>query len=169
MKSPAGLKVVYRDYFAESNSPARVYRDEGVIEINLNRWRQLPKSHRDYILAHEEGHYVLDTGDELAADQYAFEKLAGKMPGSLRNTVHALIDVLPGQTPEQHRRMDAAVKRALKYDARHNGNQAAREEYIKMTGRDPLSFYGAVGLKGWQVAGIIIAILTVVYIILKWN
>ncbi len=169
MKSPKGLKVVYRDFFSENNSPARVYQDEGVIEINMKRWRQLPKSHQDYILAHEEGHYVLDTGDEMAADQYAFEKLAGKMPGSLRNTVHALIDVLPGATPEQRRRMDAAVKRALKYDARHNRNQVARQEYIEMTGRDPLSFYGSVGLTGWQATGIIIAIIIVIFIIWKWN
>jgi hypothetical protein len=169
MRSPEGLRVVYRDYFAESNSPARVFRDEGVIEINLNRWRQLPKPQQDYILAHEEGHYVLDTSNELAADEYAFKKLAGKMPGSLRNTVHALIDVLPGETPEQRHRMEASVKRALKYDARHNRNQEARNQYIELTGCDPLSFYGAAGLKDWQAAGIIIAIITVAYIIWKWN
>jgi hypothetical protein len=169
MKSPAGLKVVYRECFQENDSPARVYRDYGVIEINMSRWKQLPQAYRDYILAHEEGHYALDTSDELAADEYAFKKLAGKMPGSLRATVHALINVLPGETPEQRKRMEAAVCRALKYDARHNRNQAARSEYIKLTGKDPLSFYGAIKLKNWQTASVIAVIIIICFIIRKWN
>jgi hypothetical protein len=160
MKSLEGLKIVYRDNFAESISPARVYRDEGVIEINLKRWFRLPKAYRDYILAHEEGHYVLDTSDESAADEFAFKKLAGKMPGSLRNTAKALIDVLPDATDEQRRRKEAAVIRSLKYDARHNGNPKARAEYIRLTGCDPLPFYRTS--KGRLVA-VVSAALVIIY------
>jgi hypothetical protein len=137
MRSAEGLRIVYVDDFSDGDGAARVYRDLGLMEINLSRWRQLPEQYRDYILAHEEGHYVLDTSDETAADEYAFRKLAGTRPGSLRQTALALINVLPGVTEEQQRRMDAAILRSLKYDAIHNGNSNARKEYIRITGRKP--------------------------------
>lgn len=150
------LKVEYVDRFAGSNSPARVYRDLGVIEINLSRWRQLPKSHQDYILAHEEGHWALNTTDEMKADEYAFRKLAGKAPYSLRNSILALYDVLPFTTPEQHRRLEAAELRALKFSAR-NGNQEARQLYIERTGQIPDAFDGKMVEKNaWLIALIIV-------------
>jgi hypothetical protein len=167
MKSPDGLHIVYCNHFDDTDSVARVYRDLGAVEINLSRWKKLPKPHRDYILAHEEGHYVLDPSDEFAADEYAFKKMAGTHPGSLRDTAHALIDVLPGSTPEQRQRIEAAVLRALKYDAVNNGNGTAQREYIRLTGHAPKadSFFGPENKYryiGFGIAAVAVAVIILI-------
>ncbi|MDR1172979.1 MAG: DUF3318 domain-containing protein [Bacteroidales bacterium] len=156
------MKIRYVDRFVESDSPARVYRDLGLIEINLSRWLQLPKPYRDYILAHEEGHWALNTTDEMKADEYAFKKLAGKAPYSLRNSILTLYDVLPFTTPEQHRRLEAAELRALKYSAR-NGNKEAMQLYVERTGKNPDAFDGRkAGKNAWLFVLIIIVIIWII-------
>jgi hypothetical protein len=143
----------------------------GIIHINMSRWKKLPQPHRDYILAHEEGHYVLDTSNEFEADEYAFKKMAGTHPGSLRDTAHALIDVLPGSTPEQRKRMEAAVLRALKFDAINNHNDAARREYIRLTGHAPEaeSFFGMENKRWYFGIAAVAAIIVVIMLIKRRN
>jgi hypothetical protein len=102
-----------------------------VIKYNPALFRRIKKSHRKYILAHEEGHLVNNSGNEFAADAYAFNKLAGTHRDSLRNSVSVLSEILPPGSPLRQERIKAAYIRALKYDAA-NGHKPAILELKKM-------------------------------------
>lgn len=126
------MKIEYVDFIPNSNSPARVFHDTGIIQINLSRWNSLPLFTQKYILAHEEGHYLEKTNNEFEADDYAFRKLALSEPQSLRNSIKALSDVLPFTTPDHYARVKTQIIRSLTADWAVNKNLSALEALKKM-------------------------------------
>jgi hypothetical protein len=107
------------------NTPARVNRFTGEIQINNRYFRNMPGFRKRFIIEHEKGHFNLDTRSEFEADDYAFRKLAGTRPFSLKESVKSISQVLSFTNPEHLQRMTEVVKKALDYDHRHNGNQKA--------------------------------------------
>lgn len=109
-------------------TPARVNRETGEILLNRKVWNKLPSGFRSFILAHEEGHYVLQTTDELKADEYAFNKLAGSFKNSLKTCVETLADVLPFTTDEHSLRLLQIYLLGLKHDYKKKQSPELKKE-----------------------------------------
>lgn len=78
-------KIVYLPTFLDNpDNPARCNRATGVIEINQSVMNKLTPLQQRYWLEHERGHIRLQTTDEIEADRYAFQRLAGTEPYSLK-------------------------------------------------------------------------------------
>ena len=75
------------------NCPCAVECTEGVIEVNRDVWNAYDEFERRFLIAHEEGHYFLDTDDETEADIYALRQVAGTAPKSLARAIGALLKV----------------------------------------------------------------------------
>lgn len=132
---------MYISYYNDlGTTPARVNRSTGEIMINLKTWGKYTPEIKKIILGHEAGHYKLNTTDEIAADQYAFNLFAGKAPHSLKDSVFALSRVLSFKNPEHYLRLLEQVKRALYYDWKHNKNQLARKELIKLNNISTMNY-----------------------------
>lgn len=123
------MTVTYVDDLGQT--PARVNRFTGEILINKRKWKKLPESTKKFILAHEKGHYILNTSDEFAADEYAFKQFAGTERKSLKKSIKAMDDVFSFTSPEQYERLNAQIKRALTYDV-ENGNKQALQILMEM-------------------------------------
>jgi len=87
----------------------------------------MPDFRKRFIIEHEKGHFNLDTRSEFEADDYAFRKLAGTQPGSLKETVKSISQVLTFRNPEHLQRLSEIIKKALDFDYKHNGNERAKE------------------------------------------
>ena len=79
---------------------AKVNRLTGDIYINPN----IPKEYRPFVLAHELGHYYLQTHNEFDADKYALDHILGNFKGSLRGSAKALLLLNP-KNPEHRERI----------------------------------------------------------------
>ena len=123
----------------KSPTPARVNWLTGEISINSKVWNKLPEAYRNFILEHEIGHYTLNTRDEFAADNYAFEHFAGTQPYSLRNSIKTMSEVFSFTKPEQYARLEAQIKRALKYDYEHNQNLKAKQLLDKLNDNEMIN------------------------------
>lgn len=55
---------------------AKINRLTGEIFVSSDIWHQLEDSEREYVLLHEQGHLVLQTPDEYAANAYAIKNFA---------------------------------------------------------------------------------------------
>ena len=109
------------------STPARVNRRTGTVYISKRVFEPLSERERNFVLAHEEGHYRLNTCDETKADEYAFKKYAGTEPFSLKNTLKILRDTLDTENNPGHRRRLIQLQKAvLKYDAKVYGNKKAQ-------------------------------------------
>lgn len=115
------MQIVKSPYFPESSSPAKVYRDKGLIVINEQEFNLLPDFAQKWVIEHEKGHYYLQTSDELKADEYALRKLALTEKGSLMKIFDALTTIAPQQ--ERH---DALAVQILQI-ASENGSLKAKE------------------------------------------
>ena len=82
---------------------------------------------RRFVILHEEGHYALNTDDEIRADAYAFDRLAGTEARSLRQSVESLEQILDDDNPTLRPRYRALLRRALEWDADHGNPRAAAE------------------------------------------
>ncbi len=51
---------------------ARINRITGDLALNSQIFPGLPEKYQDFILKHEQGHYVMQTDDEYLANQYAY-------------------------------------------------------------------------------------------------
>jgi hypothetical protein len=97
--------------------------------INMHYWPRLKKEHQFFVLAHEEGHVVLKTRDEMEADDWAAKKYfeAGY---KLSESVKALSEHLDRNNPVHIGRAWLQYNRALQYDWQHNQNaNSFREQY----------------------------------------
>ncbi|MBR6279391.1 MAG: hypothetical protein IKR41_11655 [Bacteroidales bacterium] len=109
------------------STPARVNRRTGTVYISKRVFSPLSKRERNFVLAHEEGHYRLNTSVETKADEYAMKKYAGTEPFSLKNTLKILRNTLDVENnPGHRRRLRALEKAVLRYDAEVYGNKKAQ-------------------------------------------
>jgi len=53
---------------------AKINRETGDLFLNPIAWRKLTPAHRDFVLLHEEGHFVLQDPTERGANAYAVNK-----------------------------------------------------------------------------------------------
>lgn len=120
-------------YDGLGRTPARVNRRTGDIQLNPRTFPFYSDLIQRYIIEHERGHFNLATRDEIEADNYAFNQIKGTCPGSVKNAVYSLTQVLHLDRPEHFRRIREALKRASYYDWKHNKNLKARELYLKLT------------------------------------
>jgi len=100
---------------------AKSHRATGGLVINLHFWNTLIQAHQFFILAHEEGHIVCNTRDELVADEWASKKyFEAGLP--LTESVKALGKHLKNDNKVHIARTWLQYQRALKYDYEHNQN-----------------------------------------------
>ncbi|MBN2776240.1 MAG: hypothetical protein JXR36_01275 [Bacteroidales bacterium] len=104
--------------------PAQVYMDNGLIEINADVWDKYSDFEKEFIIAHERGHYELQTDSETEADKFALNAVYGKAPKSLKRSILALhkVGVI------DNARFRNLYIEALKIDAYKNNNQRAIKE-----------------------------------------
>lgn len=105
--------------------PAAVLMDDGTIEINRDVWNLYTPFEQQFILAHEAGHYLLQTSSEEAADLYALQQMHRTQRRSLKQSIGTLVKM--GNTIPASR-VEALYREALKMDAQINGNQRATQE-----------------------------------------
>ncbi|MHA7109244.1 hypothetical protein ACRTDU_03910 [Sunxiuqinia elliptica] len=120
------MKITFVDNM--EGTPARVRRDTGEIFLNREIWFSLPEPYRRFILEHEKGHYYLQTTNELLADQYAFEQVAGTFKGSLLQMVKTLADVLPFHSETHQVRLLNLYRLALEWDQNHTPQENTKRE-----------------------------------------
>lgn len=114
-------------------TPARVNRFTGEIQISMRHMRNIPEFRRKFIEQHEKGHFLLDTRSEFEADDYAFRKLAGTQPQSLKECVKSISRVLSFRNPEHMQRLTEIIKKALEFDYKYNGNERAKDALDHLT------------------------------------
>lgn len=96
-------------------------RKTGELQINVPVWEKLSKDQQRFVELHEEGHLVLQTTNELAADRYAFDKYA-KEGHSLKTAVKTLTGVLQNK-PTHLLRSYAVLKQAENFQKNNNMSQ----------------------------------------------
>ncbi len=115
------MQVTYLPNFPTNPSnPARVHVPTGKVEINQSVWQFLTPEERAFVLAHEEGHYKLQTFDERQADQYALKQLACKKKNSLWNFITSVRSI----SKNDPQRVYAAEKSALQVAASKGSSEA---------------------------------------------
>ena len=107
--------------------PAAVDRRTGTLYVDPEAMARLTPFQRRFVILHEEGHWRLGTDDEIRADAYAFDRLAGTQPRSLRQSVESLEQILDDDNPTLRPRYRALLRRALEWDADHGNPRAAAE------------------------------------------
>lgn len=110
------------------DSPAAIDRTNGILYINPILFNRLTPFQKKFVKYHEMGHYKFQTSDEVTADAYAFDQLAGTEFRSLKQALGCINDVLKGNNPTKKMRYDALYKRALEWDYKNAGNLLAKQE-----------------------------------------
>jgi len=110
------------------DSPAAIDRTNGILYINPKLFNRLTPFQKKFVKYHEMGHYKFQTSDELVADAYAFDQLAGTEFRSLKQALGCINDVLRENNPTKKIRYDALYKRALEWDYKNTGNLLAKRE-----------------------------------------
>ena len=138
------LKRIYTNEL--TGTPAAVDRSQGLLYINPKLFNKLSAFEKKFVVLHEEGHYELDTADEVAADAYAFDRLAGSQWQSLKKMIETLDKLLVEGNVTRAQRLYELYKRALLWDG-NNGNSEAAKEYERIKNEAPIS--GVSGCSGW--------------------
>lgn len=111
------------------NCPAAVDLDTGILLINRDVWNMYDKLQQKFIIEHEIAHYKNPNFTEIEADRVALHKVAGLTDKSLQKAITTLFKV--GVTDDA--RLEALYIEALKIDAQH-GNQEAAKELAEIEG-----------------------------------
>lgn len=110
------------------DSPAAIDRTNGILYINPILFNRLTPFQKKFVKYHEMGHYKFQTSDELVADAYAFDQLAGTEFRSLKQALGCINDVLKNNNPTKQLRYDALYRRVLEWDYKNTGNLLAKQE-----------------------------------------
>ena len=110
------------------DSPAAIDRTNGILYINPKLFNRLTPFQKKFVKYHEMGHYKFQTSDELVADAYAFDQLAGTEFRSLKQALGCINDVLKNNNPTKQLRYDALYRRVLVWDFKNTGNLLAKQE-----------------------------------------
>lgn len=103
-----GIDIEFKVVETLGGSPAKCRIDVpghfATIRIAKDKFRDFDHETRMFVILHEVGHAVLNTGDEEKVDQWAFRQYA-KTKLSLANAVFAISKVLdPVNNPEHSQR-----------------------------------------------------------------
>ena len=110
------------------DSPAAIDRTNGILYINPKLFNRLTPFQKKFVKYHEMGHYKFQTSDELVADAYAFDQLAGTEFRSLKQALGCINDVLKNNNPTKQLWYDALYRRVLEWDYKNTGNLLAKQE-----------------------------------------
>lgn len=113
------MKVVYYSKGEMADTPAAVDRETGILYINPKRYFKLTPFQRKFVKFHEYGHYNLNTDSELAADEYAFNQLAGTEFQSLKQCIECLEQILDENVIGHKVRIDRMYDLAVQWDKDH--------------------------------------------------
>lgn len=103
------------------NTPAKVNRVTGELFISEKHFSQMDPIHRKFVLFHEQGHCLLKTTSEEAADNYAVDELL-KRGYPLSEILKSLTRVLSYNNPEHRGRTLIVFNKLREYDYHVNGN-----------------------------------------------
>lgn len=107
----------------EGGGVAKSDLDTCIIYLSESELRPLPESWQKFIMAHEEGHVILDTMDEFRADAYAFYKwVEYGYPLSECILAQSRILEIDGYGPHSER-FERHVERVRMYDYHINNNK----------------------------------------------
>ena len=113
---PINVVYVY-DHPDLQDCPIGCIRWERTIYINPTLYFALTPFEQKFWYLHEVGHIELNTNDEVEADAYAFDAMAGTEYRSLKQMVAALDNLLTSPHPEARKRKAALMVRATSWDA----------------------------------------------------
>lgn len=102
-----------------ADTPYGADRQNKIIYTNPKLAKNLTIFEKKFWLLHEKGHIVLDTADEIKADNYAFDRLAGTEFRSLKQMIEASEKLLTSGSAYHQARIDNLYKRALEWDKTH--------------------------------------------------
>ena len=123
IRSPAMIQDVYVTGLGWG-TPAQIDRMNGLRYLNAEHFDDLPLPWQRFIKLHEEGHYVMNTNNELAADEYGFYRYAAE-GWPLSECIPALTRILDPNDPAHKLRVVMMEKRVYEYDAFVNKNPKA--------------------------------------------
>ncbi len=132
-------------------TPCACDRQTATIYINPILYSKLPPFERKFWILHEKGHIVLNTADELKADKYAFDKLAGTEWRSLKQMIGALEHLLDSNNSFHQERIDHIYNLALQWDKTHpvlNGAIIAGDDLKEMFANQNSTFSNLAALMG---------------------
>lgn len=114
-------------------NPAKCNIKTGVITLNDSVWNKLTPLEQQYWLAHEEGHIRTRGGSEVEADIYAFKRVAGSQPYSLRDIRRSMQKIIATNpnAPEAKARIDNNMRLSLQIAA-DRGSESAKQLLIKI-------------------------------------
>lgn len=114
-------------------NPAKCNIKTGVITLNDSVWNKLTPLEQQYWLAHEEGHIRTRGGSEVEADIYAFKRVAGSQPYSLRDIRRSMQKIIATNpnAPEAKARIDNNMRLSLQMAA-DRGSEPAKQLLIKI-------------------------------------
>ncbi len=99
-----------------ADTPLAANRATATIYINPTLYRKLTKFQKKFWLWHEKGHIVLNTNNEIEADNYAFDRLAGTEFRSLKQMIEAAEGLLDSRNEYHQERIDNLYQRAIDWD-----------------------------------------------------
>lgn len=101
------------------DTPAAIDRETATLYLNPKLWFKLTRFQQNFVRLHEIGHLVLDTSIEEKADAYAFDRLVGSEPRSMKQMIETLETILDPNRIGHRVRIDALYRRAIAWDKAH--------------------------------------------------
>ena len=101
------------------DTPAAIDRETATLYLNPKLWFKLTRFQQNFVRLHEIGHLVLDTSIEEEADAYAFDRLVGSEPRSMKQMIETLETILDPNRIGHRVRIDALYRRAIAWDKAH--------------------------------------------------
>ncbi|MFZ4414842.1 MAG: hypothetical protein ACOYOV_17280 [Bacteroidales bacterium] len=113
------------------DNPATTDLGTGIIDLHPSFYK-LSTNRKKFVLAHEKGHFNLQTMDELKADNYAIEQVERFHPKDIYDIQNFLTEALPKIGSENVKRRQNIMLKALYYDYIENGNYEAYKKLQQM-------------------------------------
>jgi len=141
------LKKVLPAYL--DGTPAKVHRPSGLAFFDINEFSKLSEAEQNFILLHEEGHYVLNTKDESEADGHALNRFVGTTKSSLKTALNTVLSYIDTNNQSATDRAEWLLMRIIEIDYYKYNNkkhfkfiQKMNNEKINMIMAGLLAEYG---------------------------
>jgi len=121
------------------DSPARVNRKTRELYINKAKWPSIAPEHRVFILLHEMAHCYLDSSNEYAVDELAFQWYL-ELGYSLTEAVRPLSTILNTNNDSHILRTEMQLDRAKVIDYHLNNNKVIQPDFLNT--KDMIDFIG---------------------------